>query len=103
MSAQSEAGTPVHAELREAVRRFARERLAPKAPAWDREKRFPREEVKGLAQMGLMGVAIPERWDGAGMDTTALAIACEEVAAGDGAKAALGAFDYLIRATAPAA
>jgi butyryl-CoA dehydrogenase len=85
MSAQSEAGTPVHAELREAVRRFARERLAPKAPAWDREKRFPREEVKGLAQMGLMGVAIPERWDGAGMDTTALAIACEEVAAGDGA------------------
>jgi len=75
----------VHAELREAVRRFARERLAPGAPAWDREKRFPREEVKGLAQMGLMGVAIPERWDGAGMDSTALAIACEEVAAGDGA------------------
>jgi len=32
-----------------------------------------------------MGVAIPERWDGAGLDTTALAIACEEVAAGDGA------------------
>ena len=76
---------PHHAELREAVRRFARERLAPNAPAWDREKRFPREEVKGLAAMGLMGVSIPERWDGAGMDATALAIACEEVSAGDGA------------------
>ena len=75
----------VHAELREAVRRFARERLAPNAPAWDREKRFPHEEVKGLAAMGLMGVSIPERWDGAGMDSTALAIACEEVSAGDGA------------------
>jgi butyryl-CoA dehydrogenase len=74
-----------HAELRDAVRRFARERLAPNAPAWDRDKRFPREEVRGLAAMGLMGVAIPERWDGAGMDTTALAIACEEVSAGDGA------------------
>ena len=74
-----------HEQLRDAVRRFARERLVPHAPAWDREKRFPREEVKGLAQMGLMGVAIPERWDGAGMDATALAIACEEVAAGDGA------------------
>jgi alkylation response protein AidB-like acyl-CoA dehydrogenase len=75
----------VHDELREAVRRFARERLAPNAPAWDREKRFPREAVQGLAAMGLMGVAIPERWDGAGMDSTALAIACEEVSAGDGA------------------
>jgi hypothetical protein len=35
--------------------------------------------------MGLMGVAIPEEWDGAGMDTTALALACDEIAAGDGA------------------
>ena len=85
MSPHGAEETTVHAELREAVRRFARERLAPGAPAWDRDKRFPREEVKGLAQMGLMGVAIPERWDGAGMDATALAIACEEVAAGDGA------------------
>jgi len=74
-----------HQQLRDTVRRFARERLAPHAPAWDREKRFPGEEVRALSQMGLMGVAIPERWDGAGMDTTALAIACEEVAAGDGA------------------
>ena len=74
-----------HAEIREAVRRFARERLAPHAAQWDREKHFPREALKGLAQMGLMGVAIPERWDGAGLDTTALAIACEEIAAGDGA------------------
>ena len=74
-----------HEQLREAVRRFARERLAPNAPAWDRESHFPREELKALAGMGLMGVAIPEAWDGAGMDVTALAIACEEVAAGDGA------------------
>jgi butyryl-CoA dehydrogenase len=74
-----------HAEIRDAVRRFAREQLAPNAARWDREKHFPREALKGLAEMGLMGVAIPERWDGAGLDTTALAIACEEVAAGDGA------------------
>ena len=74
-----------HAALREAVRRFAAEQLAPHAPAWDRDKRFPREAVKGLAAMGLMGVAVPEAWGGAGMDTTGLAIACEEIAAGDGA------------------
>jgi len=74
-----------HEQLREAVRRFAREQLAPNAPAWDRDKHFPREQVKDLAAMGLMGVAIPEAWDGAGMDATALAIACDEIAAGDGA------------------
>ncbi len=77
--------TAEHAEIRETVRRFARQQLAPNAARWDREKHFPREALQGLAQMGLMGVAIPERWDGAGLDTTALAIACEEVAAGDGA------------------
>jgi butyryl-CoA dehydrogenase len=74
-----------HVQLRDAVRRYAAEKLAPNAPAWDRDKHFPRNEVKGLAQMGLMGVAIPEEWDGAGMDTTALALACEEISAGDGA------------------
>ena len=73
-----------HRLLRESVRKFARARLAPNAPRWDREKRFPREEVAALAQMGLCGVAIPEDWGGAGMDYTALAIACEEISAGDG-------------------
>jgi alkylation response protein AidB-like acyl-CoA dehydrogenase len=74
-----------HEQLRETVRRFAREQLAPNAPAWDRDKHFPREQVRGLAQMGLMGVAIPEEWGGAGMDYTSLAIACDEISAGDGA------------------
>ena len=74
-----------HEQLRDVVRRYAREQLAPNAPAWDRDKHFPRQQVKELAAMGLMGVSIPERWDGAGMDSTALAIACDEIAAGDGA------------------
>jgi alkylation response protein AidB-like acyl-CoA dehydrogenase len=73
-----------HEQLRDAVRRFAAEQLAPNAPAWDRDKHFPREQLKGLAQMGLMGVAIAEEWGGAGMDYTALAIACDEISAGDG-------------------
>ncbi|HEX2648696.1 MAG TPA: acyl-CoA dehydrogenase family protein [Burkholderiales bacterium] len=74
-----------HEQIRDAVRRFARERIVPNAARWDREKHFPREEVRGLAAMGLCGVAVPEQWGGAGMDTTALALACEEVSAGDGA------------------
>jgi butyryl-CoA dehydrogenase len=73
-----------HDLLRASVRKFARERLAPNAAAWDREKHFPRVELEAIAAMGLCGVAIPEEWDGAGMDCTALAIACEEISAGDG-------------------
>ena len=74
-----------HEQIREAVRRYARERLAPNAARWDREKIFPRDEVAGLGAMGLYGVAIPEAQGGAGMDNTALALACEEISAGDGA------------------
>jgi hypothetical protein len=74
-----------HEQLRDAVRRFARERLAPNAARWDREKAFPRDEVAALGAMGLYGVSIPEAQGGAGMDGTALAIACEEISAGDGA------------------
>jgi len=70
-------------EIRDAVRRFAREQLAPHAAGWDRDKTFPREALQGLAGMGLYGVAISEAWGGAGLDYTALAVACEEIAAGD--------------------
>ena len=74
-----------HEQLRDAVRRFARERLAPNAARWDRDKHFPREEIAALAAMGLCGVTIAEQHGGAGMDSTALALACEEISAGDGA------------------
>jgi len=73
-----------HGLLRESVGKFAREKLAPNAARWDREKHFPRAELDAIAAMGLCGVAIPEDWGGAGMDYCALAIACEEISAGDG-------------------
>ena len=85
-----------HEEIREAVRRYARERLWPNAARWDREKEFPAEALKGLAEIGLYGVAIPERWGGAGLDYTALAIACEEIAAGDCATATIVAVNNLV-------
>jgi butyryl-CoA dehydrogenase len=74
-----------HQMLRDTVRQYAREQLAPNAAAWDRDGSFPEEALKGLAAMGLYGVAIPEEWGGAGMDHTALALALEEIATGDGA------------------
>ena len=89
MSAQAE-------EIREAVRRYAREQLAPHAAIWDREKTFPKEALKGLAQLGLYGVAIAEEWGGAGLDYTSLAVACEEIAAGDCATATIVAVNNLV-------
>jgi hypothetical protein len=81
--------SPQHVEIREAVRRYSREQLLPNAARWDRDKHFPREALKGLAQMGLYGVAIAEEWHGAGLDYTALALACEEISAGDCATATI--------------
>ena len=83
-------------EIRQAVRRFAREQLVPHAARWDRDKEFPREALKGLAAMGLFGVAIAEEWGGAGLDYTALAVACEEISAGDCSTATIVAVNNLV-------
>lgn len=85
-----------HAMIRESVRRFAREQLWPNAARWDRDKHFPREELAALGAMGLFGVAIPEELGGAGMDYTSLAIACEEVAAGEAATATIISVNNLV-------
>src|SRR5215470_3283568 len=71
--------------IRDTMRAFAAERLAPAAARWDREGHFPREELRALGELGAMGVVTPERWGGAGLDYVSLAVALEEIAAGDGA------------------
>ncbi len=73
-----------HEMIRDAVRAFAQERLAPQAARWDKEHHFPKEELKGLAELGAFGVAVPEEYGGAGLDYTSLALVLEEIAAGDG-------------------
>ena len=77
--------TPEQEMIRQSVREFARERLAPFAAEWDREATFPREALRAMGELGLMGVCIAERWGGAGLDHVSLALALEEIAAGDGA------------------
>jgi alkylation response protein AidB-like acyl-CoA dehydrogenase len=77
--------TPEQEMIRDSVRAFARDRLAPFAAEWDRSATFPREALAEMGRMGLMGVCVPERWGGAGLDHVSLAVALEEVAAGDGA------------------
>src|SRR5690242_21223494 len=71
--------------LRDTIRAFARDELAPHAAQWDREHTFPREALRALGQLGAMGVVIPEHWGGAGLDYVSLALTLEEIAAGDGA------------------
>ena len=71
--------TPEHELIRDTVREFARERVAPVAAELDRESRFPYELVAEMASLGLMGIPIPEEHGGAGGDTVSYAIAIEEL------------------------
>jgi alkylation response protein AidB-like acyl-CoA dehydrogenase len=74
-----------HAQVRDAVRAFVTAEIVPHAARWDRESSFPAQALRGLAALGCYGVAVPERWGGAGLDYTALAVIIEEIAAGCGA------------------
>jgi short-chain 2-methylacyl-CoA dehydrogenase len=65
--------------LRRTVREFAESRVAPVAAELDRESRFPYELVAEMAELGLMGIPIPEQYGGAGADTVSYAIAVEEL------------------------
>ncbi|WP_170942324.1 acyl-CoA dehydrogenase family protein, partial [Noviherbaspirillum denitrificans] len=73
-----------HEMIRDALRAFAQERLAPNAARWDKEHHFPKDELKGLAELGAFGVAVPEELGGAGLDYLSLSLVLEEIAAGDG-------------------
>jgi alkylation response protein AidB-like acyl-CoA dehydrogenase len=69
--------------VRDSVREFVRAEVAPRAHQYDEEARFPEEQLRGLADMGLLGMIIPEEWGGAGFDAVAYAIALEEIARAD--------------------
>ncbi|HEY3542302.1 MAG TPA: acyl-CoA dehydrogenase family protein [Gaiellaceae bacterium] len=65
--------------LRDTVREFAVSKVAPVAEELDRESRFPYDLVAEMAELGLMGIPIPEEYGGAGADTVSYAIAVEEL------------------------
>jgi alkylation response protein AidB-like acyl-CoA dehydrogenase len=71
--------TDEHELLRRTVRDFSVERVAPVAEELDKEHRFPYELVGEMAELGLMGMTIPEEYGGAGTDTVSYAIAVEEL------------------------
>ncbi len=74
-----------HRAVQDAVRAYVQDQIAPRAAEWDKSHHFPAAELKGLAELGCYGVAVPTEYDGAGLDYLALAIILEEIGAGDGA------------------
>ncbi len=73
-----------HRAVQDAVRSYVQDCIAPQAARWDREHHFPAAELRGLAELGCYGVAVPTEYGGAGLDYLALAVILEEIAAGDG-------------------
>ncbi|MCX7273108.1 MAG: acyl-CoA dehydrogenase family protein [Burkholderiales bacterium] len=71
--------------VRDAIRDFVQAEITPHAARWDKESHFPREALRGLAQLGCYGITVPQSLGGAGLDYVSLALAIEEIAAGDGA------------------
>jgi len=69
--------------LKNTVRQFVDKEIMPHIAKWDREGTFEPSIMKKLADLGLMGVCIPEQYGGSGMDYNALAIVCEELERGD--------------------
>jgi alkylation response protein AidB-like acyl-CoA dehydrogenase len=75
--------SPEQREIQALTRDFADAEIQPHAAAWDREHRFPRELFSQLADLGLMGVCIPEEYGGAGADFLSYILVLEELSRGD--------------------
>jgi len=71
--------SPEHTLLRDTIRDFMRTEVAPVIDEHERARRFPRDVVDHLGEMGWLGIPIPEDEGGAGLDTLAYAIAIEEI------------------------
>jgi len=67
--------------IQQAARDFAQKELAPHAAQWDREEHFPAEQVRMMADLGFLGINVPEKWGGAGFDMVSYVLAMEEVSA----------------------
>ncbi|SFI20519.1 acyl-CoA dehydrogenase family protein [Albimonas pacifica] len=77
--------TEDQAMVRDMAARFAAEKLAPNSARWDETGAFPKDVIREMGGLGLMGMLVPEDFDGAFTDNVAYALALEAIAGGDGA------------------
>jgi alkylation response protein AidB-like acyl-CoA dehydrogenase len=91
--------TEAQALVRDTARNYARKILAPIASRLDREARFPRQQIAELAELGMMGVSIPEEYGGAGAGAVAYALAMMEIAEGCASTAVTMAVNNLVADT----
>src|SRR5205809_3640521 len=84
--------TPLTEEQRaiqSTAREFAKRELAPHVAAWDRDAYFEPSLIPKLAELGFLGMMVPEQYDGLGLDTLTYLVALEEIAAVDPSTAVL--------------
>lgn len=75
------------AALQRTVRDFCESQVRPYARDWDRSGEFPRDTVRKMGELGLLGLVTPEEYGGSGLDALAAAVVVEEVARCDGSLA----------------
>ena len=76
-------------EIQRTARDFGRAEIAPHTDAWDRAEQYDEGIVRKLAELGFLGMLIPEEYDGLGLDTRTYLVALEEIAAADASVAVL--------------
>src|SRR5205809_1460342 len=84
--------TPLTEEQRaiqSTAREFAKRELAPFADEWDENAHFEPAIITKLAELGFLGMMVPEQYDGLGLDTLTYLVALEEIAAVDASTAVL--------------
>lgn len=71
------------------IREFAQNEIAPLAREYDEEEKFPRKQLNGLGELGILGMIIPEKYGGAGFDSVSYALALEEISKADASVAVI--------------
>ena len=79
--------TPDQLQIRDLAREFAEREVRPHVDEWERAGAIPREMIDQLAELGFLGMRIPEEWDGLGLDVTSYLVALEQIAWGNSALA----------------
>lgn len=75
--------------VQNSIREFAQNEIAPRAREYDEAEKFPQEQLSGLAELGCLGMIIPEEYGGAGFDTVSYSLALEEIAKADASVAVI--------------